>query len=595
MELKKISKVLSAVAISTLLLSACGGGGETKPASKPAEGGDKAQEQGSAPFPSVVKNDKEAVKDGKLTYGIVSGGPLEGIFHPNFYGISTDAEAMDWFYPGLLSADDNFQYTNDGAAEYEISQDRKTITLKIKDKVKWHDGKDVTADDLLYSYEVIAHPDYKGVRFAGINRKIVGIEKYHKGETDKIEGIKITDPKTISITFTEPDPGIVSGIWDYPMHREYFKGVSIDKMAESKQVREKPIGFGPFKVEKIVPGEALSLVRVDDYFLGTPQLKQVELKVIAPAVAAASLKNGEVDIAMLTEDQYEQSKESKNLQLIGRSALSYNYIGFKLGKYDTAKKTSVMDPNAKMADKNLRQAMAYAIDKKSIAEKLYKGLRIPATSVIPPAGKPYHDKTLKGYEFDVEKAKKLLDDAGYKDTTGDNIREKDGKEFKITFAARNNNALAEAYAKFLLQSWEKVGLKVEFLDGKLHESSKFYDMVEADNPAIDVFAAGWNTGSDPDPSGIWAKEVGFNFPRWVNAKNDELLTKGTSPEAADTKFRIDVYNEWQKLIHDEAPLVPIDYRYDIYGVNTRVKNFDKTYGTKVGYHDIAVTEKEPVK
>jgi peptide/nickel transport system substrate-binding protein len=593
MKWKGVSKVLSAMAISTLLLSACGGGESKSTTKATTEGGQKAE---NLKFDTAIKNDKEAIVDGALTYGIVSSGPLEGIFHPNYYGVSTDNEVLNWFYGGLLDIDSNNQFTNDGAATFEISEDKKTMTIKIRDNVNWHDGAPVTAEDVEYSYKVIAHKDYTGTRFAGITRKVVGIDKYNKGETDKIEGIKVIDPKTVSITFTEADPGIMSGVWTTPTHKKIFENIPIAKQAESPEVRQNPIGFGPFKVKKIVPGESVEFERYDEYWEGKPKLKSVVAKVVSPSVVAASLKNGELDLVNLTEDQYEQVQALKNTQIIGKIDRTYNYVGFKLGKYDTANNINKMDTTMKMSDKRVRQAMEHAIDKKAVTDNLYKGLRIPATTVIPPSHPAYRDNETKGREYDVEKAKKLLDEAGYKDTNGDNFREDpNGKEFKINFGARAGSSTAEAYAKFLLQSWEKIGLKVEFVDGRLHDASKLYDMLEADDPKIDVYMAGWSVASDPNPAGIWEKTAAFNYPRWTNPKNDELLAKINSPESADLEYRVAAFKEWQQLIMEEAALFPLDYRYAIVGANARVKDYDMSFDTKLGLHDLAVTSEKPEK
>jgi peptide/nickel transport system substrate-binding protein len=595
MKWKGVSKVLSAMAISTLLLTACGGGEKKQTVNNPSEPKSENKAE-NLKFQTGVKNDKEEIKDGSITYGIVTTAPLEGTFHPNHYTGAPDSEVITWFHGGLLDIDSNFQFTNDGAAEYEISEDKKTITLKIRDNVNWHDGAPVTSEDLEYSYEVIAHKEYKGVRFSGLMRKVVGIDKYNKGETDKIEGIKIIDPKTISITYVDADPGIKSGVWATPTHKKIFGKIPIAKQAESPEVRQNPIGFGPFKVKKIVPGEQVEFERYDGYWKGKPKLKSVVAKVVTPAVVAASLKSGEVDILSLTEEQYEQVQSLENTQTIGRISRSYNYVGFKLGKYDTVNKINKMDPTMKMSNKNLRQAMSYAIDRESIANNLFKGLRMPATTVIPRSHMEYRDNEAKGYSYDVEKAKKLLDDAGYKDTNGDNFREdSNGKELKITFAARSGSASNEAYAKFLLQSWEKIGLKIEFLDGRLHEHNKFYDMVENDDPKIDVFLAGWVVATDPNPAGIWENTSKFNYPRWINDKNDELLKKINSPESGDLKYRTPLFKEWQKLVHEEAPLVPLDNRYDLVGTNVRVKNYDISPDSPFGLNDLTVTSEKPVK
>ena len=133
----------------------------------------------------------------------------------------------------------------------------------------------------------------------------------------------------------------------------------------------------------------------------------------------------------------------------------------------------------KFKDVRVRQAMAYAIDRKEIGEKLYHGLRYPANSPIPPSLPKYHNNKIGAYDKDVEKAKKLLDEAGYKDTNGDGFREDpNGKEFKANFLSMSGSDVSEPLAKFFIQSWKDIGLKVELLDGRLHEFNSFYDMIK---------------------------------------------------------------------------------------------------------------------
>ena len=105
----------------------------------------------------------------------------------------------------------------------------------------------------------------------------------------------------------------------------------------------------------------------------------------------------------------------------------------------------------------------------------------------------------------------------------------------------------EALSQYYIQQWREVGLNVELLEGRLHEFNSFYERVENDDKDIDMYQAAWGTGSDPDPSGLWARDAAFNYPRWVNRQNDELLKKGISPEAFDETYRIDIYNQWQAL------------------------------------------------
>ncbi|WP_409305146.1 oligopeptide ABC transporter substrate-binding protein [Peribacillus sp. SCS-155] len=592
MKLKKYSKVLSTLAVSALLLAACSDSSSSDPGKgKTAK---KPEQVDTAAFPAKVSNDKADV-DGSLTYGLVSDTPFEGVLNLAFYAGQPDYEVLQFFEESLLSTDDNWVYDQDGAATYELSNDNKTITIKIKDNVKWHDGNPVTAEDLEYAYLVIGSPKYKGVRYDSQFQLVEGMEAYHAGKADKISGVKVIDEKTISITQTQANPSMLTGLWTTPLNKKYLGDVPVDQLEKSEKIRKNPIGFGPFKVKKIVPGEAVEFERFDDYWKGKPKLSSVSLKVVNPQVAVASLEKGDIDFAVVSADQYDQAKALKNIELVGTVDLAYSYIGFKLGHWDADKSTAVMD-NPKFADKKLRQAFAYAINNKEVGERMYKGLRFPANSVVPPSFPEYHNKDMKGYEYDPEKAKQLLDEAGYKDTNDDGLREDpNGKEFKINFASMSGGDIQEPLTKYYIQQWKDVGLDVEMLEGRLHEFNSFYERVEKDDPKIDIYMGAWGTGSDPDPSGLWATTAPFNYPRWVNKENEELLKKGISPEAFDMEFRKDVYNQWQELVHEEVPVIPTLFRYSLSGANKRVKGLKIKGGQVEDWYEVAVTADTPEK
>ncbi|MGE7183150.1 oligopeptide ABC transporter substrate-binding protein [Peribacillus sp. NPDC006672] len=588
MKIKSYSKVLSALAISSLLLAACSD--DTEKSSTKEKKGKDVEQVDTSKFPTKTTNQGEAMEGGHLTYGLVSDTPFEGILNKAFSQGAPDHEIFTFMDDeDLLDTDENYVYNNEGAATYELSEDYKTFTLNIRDNVNWQDGKPVTGADLEYAYLVIASKDYKGPVYDPEQmEKIKGMKEYHEGKADKISGIKV-EGKKITFTFTEANPSVKTGLWVYPLHKEYLSDVPIAKMESSDKIRKKPIGFGPFKVKKIVQGEAVEFEANKDYWRGAPKLDSVTLKVVNPSVAVKSLEKGDLDVAEITPDLYDQAKALGNVQILGKIDLAYSYIGFHMGHYDEKKGENVMD-NPKFQDKRLRQAMAYAINNEEVGEKMYKGLRFPANSVITPNFK-YNNKDLKPYKYDPEKAKKLLDDAGFKDTNKDGLREDpDGKEFKLNFASMSGSDIAEPLTKYYIQQWQQVGLDVQMLDGRLHEFNSFYDLLKKDNEEVDIYQAAWAVASDPDPSGIWGRTALYNYTRWTNEKNDELLAKGVSEEAFDDQYRIDTYNEWQELIHEEVPMIPTLFRYTMTGVNERVTGYDYLAAGQYQWHNVGVTK-----
>ncbi|MGJ7910333.1 oligopeptide ABC transporter substrate-binding protein [Neobacillus sp. LXY-1] len=567
--------VFTLLVVLAMLLSACSGstGGDGKKSAS----SDKPKEDISK-FPLQVKNNKKEVADGSLNYALVYDTPFEGTLNYAYYEGQPDAEVLQFFDVPLFSTNDDYEFTNDGAATYKMSEDKKTITVTIKDNVNWSDGKPVTAQDYEYSFLVIGNKDYTGVRYGdAIIQSIIGMKEYHEGKAQNISGIKIINDKSLSITFDNANPSLLTGLWPYAMPKHYLGDVPIKDLATSDKIHKEPIGFGPYKIKKMVPGESVEFERNDNYFGGKPKLKTIVAKVVNPKVILQALKKGEVDVAEYPVDQYSAAKGSKNFQFIGQVDLAYNYLGFKLGHWDADKGVNVMD-NPKFKDKRVRQAMAYALDEKSVGEKLYNGLRFPATSLIPPSFPSWYNPDAKSIGYDPEKAKKLLDKAGYKDVDKDGLREDPkGKKFKINFLSMSGGDIAEPLAKFYMQSWKNVGLDVQLVDGRLAEFNSFYKMVEEDDPKVDIFLAAWSTGTDVDPYGLYGSDVPFNYSRYVSEKNDQLLKDGHSEKAFDHDYRKKVYDEWQDYMNDELPVIPTLFRSTISAVNNRVTELKANY------------------
>jgi peptide/nickel transport system substrate-binding protein len=587
--------------ILVLALAACSGGSDEEQVDDAdSEVEAKAEDDGLysiEDFSKIKTNEGEAIEGGSFTYGLVSDTAFEGTLNWSFYSGFPDAMVIGWFDEALLTWDENYVYTQDGAATYEVSEDSKTFTFTIRDNVNWHDGEPVTAEDWLFAHEVIGHPDYDGVRYGSDFTNIEGMEAYHAGEADTISGIEVVNEKTLKITYIKATPSLVTGsIWTYPLAKHIFGEMEVADMSSSDAVRKNPIGFGPFKVESIVPGESVVYSKNEDYWRGEPKLDEVVLKVINPNVVVQALETGEVDtVDSFPVNQYPDNADMSNVEFLGMVDRAYTYIGFKLGTWRDGEVAP--DPDAKMGDVNLRKAMWHAVDNKTVGERFYHGLRWNATTLIPPSHPEFHDATNPGLTYDPERAKELLDEAGFIDVDGDGIREdKEGNEFVINFASMSGDDIAEPLTQYYIQAWEQVGLKVELLDGRLQEFNAFYDRVGQngdDDPAIDIYQGAWGVGIDVDPTGLYGRDAIFNFTRYASEENDRLLAAGVSEEAFDVKKRQDIYNEWQQLMVDEVPVFPTLYRAAVVPVNNRVVNYSIGDGTDMYLHEIAVTAEEP--
>jgi len=588
------------------LLAACGTGGADDTAPTTNENGNGNGEVTEAPnttddgvrifsvdeFNQVTSNTDAPIEGGILNFGIGMDTAFPGILHANFNQFAVDATIMEFFAGQLIGIDENYMITQDGAATWEVSEDGTTFTFTIRDNVFWHDGEPVTAQDWVFSHEVLAHPDYNGVRFGPNQMNIVGMQEFVDGEADHIAGLRILDERVLEMEFIEVTPALMvggGGIWPNAMPYHIFSEIPVAEMAESAAVRQNPIGFGPFIVESIVPGEAVTFVRNENYWRGTPVLDGIHFRVVNPNLIAAELANGNIDIAAFPTAQFEEHYTMSNVEFLGMTTLRYDFVGFKLGEFVGGE--SVMNPDAKMADVNLRLAMWKAVDNASVNERLFNGLRPEATTLIPPSHPFFHADHLERPAFDPVAAQAILDEAGFIDVDGDGIREdQNGEPLVINFWAMTGDEIQDALVMFYVQSWNAIGLNINLTQ---MEANSFYEHVETDYAGIDVYLASWQVGTNVDPYGLYGRTALWNESRFVSENNDRLLAAGMSQEAAlDPAFRQSIMFEWQQYMMEQIPVFPTLYHIGVTAVNNRVTNFGIGAERSDQWHQVGLTAEQ---
>ncbi|HEM3614982.1 TPA: oligopeptide ABC transporter substrate-binding protein [Streptococcus suis] len=572
MKKTKLISLAGVALLSASVLAACG--------SKSSSGAKQ-----DLSFPSEVTNEGTAIKGGQLNYAVVSANSATGILHDELYSTALDAEFLTMVDSSMFGYDGNRKLNDSGLAkvDFDIEGKKVTVTLTGKD-YKWSDGTPFTIDDYIFTIESLANPAYPGVRFGDGHKNIIGVDEYHAGTADSISGIEKVDDYTVVLHVKQMTPSMTYSGGDVPafvMPKHIFKDIPIADWEGSEYSRTaKYVGMGPFKVKDVTSGESITFVANEYYYKGKPKIDSVKVDIVSPDTIVSEVKAGKYDIVEMPEDQFDSYKDLSNIKLTGAISPSYEYISFNMGTYDQASGKNVMDAKAKMNDVKLRQAIAYAIDPKTAGEKLYNGLYHQANSLIISFFGDVHDSELEGYSYNPEKAKKLLDEAGYKDVDGDGIREgKDGKEFKISFAARKRTDANEALVQQYIAWWKEVGLNVELYTGRTMELNSFYTTIEANDANIDMFAGGWGTGHDPNPTGLYGPDAPFNYSRFVSDENTKLLEALNSVEAFDHDTSVKDFYAWQKYAAEQAYAIPVFERETLVAVNNRVKYYDRYFGS----------------
>ena len=578
----KFKKALALIS-GMLLLASCGGinDGGAKDAKKEAIDVSTVESQ----YPSYVENEGNPVETSVLKVAVVSDSPFRGIFNGFLYSDSLDGSFMASTMNGAFPIDPDLKIILDSdetPIKVSVNPEEKTVTYKINPNFKWSNGEPVTTKDIVKTYEIMANQEYitssKSLRYNKNRKAIVGIEEYNEGKADKISGLEVIDDSTMKIHLKEMTPSVYWGGNFVPefVNAKQFEGIPMDKITESDALRKNPLSYGPYVIKEIVQGEKVIFEANPYYYKGEPKIKRLEMEILPPSQQVAAIKSGKYDIVLkVSAEIFPELEKLDNINILTKKAGSMNYIAFKLGKWDEEKNEVVTDPNSKMYDLNLRKAIAYAIDMDAVSKQFYHGLSTPAKSQLSPLFPSLHNPEINGFKQDVEKAKQLLDEAGFKDVDGDGIREgKDGKPVKYTLAMMSGGEIAEPLAQYYIQQWKAIGLDVELLDGRLLDSKNFYNRVNGDDPAIDFCIAGIGFGTDPQQLAIFGKNAKFNISRYISDNLEAALDATVSKDAMNEEYRVKAYKDYEKVFMEEIPAVPILNKLDILVVNKRIKKYD---------------------
>lgn len=447
------------------------------------------------------------------------------ILIPMLAGDSASHEVAGMIFNGLVKYDTDLSVIGDLAESWDVSKDGLVITFHLRKGVRWTDGADFTAEDVMFGYKTI------------IDKKT---PTAYSEDFLQVKKAEVVDNYTFKVTYEKPfAPALTSwgGLVVLPKH--LLEGKDITKTGFGRE----PVGLGPYRLTKWVSGQELLLDSNHDYFEGRPFIDRYIYRIIPDrATMFLELQTGGVDMMDLTPIQYTKQTENdffrNTFQKFRYPQFAYTYMGFNL-KHPFFK------------DKRVRQAIAYAIDKSEIVDVVLFGLGSPATGPYVPNTWPYNPN-VKEYKYDPDKAKQLLREAGWaSNSTG--ILEKDGKPFEFTIRTNMGNTLRMNTATIIQWRLAKVGIKVKI---EAIEWSTFINQF-IDKRRFEAVILGWSIGLDPDQYDIWfsgkTKEKEFNFIGYSNSEVDELLEKGR--RTYDISERKKAYFRIQEILADELPYI----------------------------------------
>ncbi|MFC3075656.1 ABC transporter substrate-binding protein [Shinella pollutisoli] len=427
--------------------------------------------------------------------------------------------------------------TKDLAEDYTISDDGKVYTFTLRKGVKFHNGREMTADDVKYSLDRVTDPKTQSPG-AGFFASIKGYDAMSGGSATTLEGVTVVDPQTVKIELTRPDATFL-----HVMALNFSFVVPKEAVEEhGADFGKHPVGTGAFKLGEWTLGQKLVFERNTDYWnAGLPKLDQIIFEVgQEPVVALLRLQNGEVDIAG------DGIPPAKFLEV--KDDPAYSKLIVEGGQLHTGYLTmkTTMKP---FDDVKVRQAVNMAINKERIV-RIINGRAVPANQPLPPT-MPAYDKTYEGYPYDVEGAKKLLTDAGYAD----------GFETELyVYNTDPNPRIAQA----IQQDLAAIGIKAEIK--ALAQANVIAAGGEPDQAPM-VWSGGMAWIADfPDPSNFYgpilgcagAVKGGWNWAYYCNKDLDERAVAADSiVDPAKAGEREEAWRAIYMDIMKDAPWAPI--------------------------------------
>ena len=450
--------------------------------------------------------------------------------------VTHDPQAPENFIPWL-------------AESWTVSDDKLTFTFRLRPDLRWSDGAPMTSADFKWTFEQALKPE-NGYPYAS--------------NFEPIASYEAPDPQTVVVTLKEPlaiglDNADVIG----PLPKHIWENLDWNDAGSNPEIMAPTVGSGPFKLKEWQRDHHATFVANEYFFKGRPKLDSYTFQIVGTqAVAFEKLRAGEVDRADFEPADYDRAKRLDNVTVYEwwPAAATWSYLGFNLRK-------------PYLQDVNVRRAMAYAIDRQLIVDKIMYGLGRPIYSAYPSSCWCYNSDVAR-YDYNPERGKQLLAASGWLPGP-DGIATKDGERLKLRMIyGPNTSKVRERIATVAQEEFRKIGVEVE-LQGL--EWGTFLQAVHAPPFDWDMTVLGWTSTLDPHwMYQIWSEK---NIPKlnsvaYVNKRVEDLFQEGV--HEFDTDQRKRAYFEIQRILSDDLPYIFLTMSKAYTGINNRIGGVEVT-------------------
>ncbi|KYQ96312.1 ABC transporter substrate-binding protein [Serratia plymuthica] len=490
----------------------------------------------------------------KLRKDTVVAGILEpqGNFNPYLFTNGWDENVTDVIFTRLIGLDSQGKPVARLAESWKISPDNRVYTLKLRSNLVYSDGSPIKAEDIAFTLTLLHDPAYDGDTDIA-PAHIQGGAEYKNGTAPSISGLKVIDDRTIQITTTQPGATTLQLIGGPVLSKAYYgKDYQRGKLESVRALNGKPLGNGPYIYDKYVPGQEIRFHANPNFYLGQPAVARFIYRVTNPATNFQLFQTGETDYDAFTAkpDDIEQLKLLGFANINLYSSSDYSRIDFNFKR-------------PALQDARVRQALIYGLDRQKLITVVYQGYGTVANQPISPVSWAYDPQGINPYAYDVNKAKQLLEQAGWK-PGADGIRQKDGKKLELTLLV-TKKLLNDALVPIAKDNYRQIGvlLKPQVLD---------FNALLAQRKAGNYDLASLSTSSLNDPhDGVrdyisQVSETGYNNPQV-----DKLI--GQANATLDIGQRKPLYHQLYQVLAEDPPVILLGNRKILSASSARVTGF----------------------
>ncbi|HZP96928.1 MAG TPA: ABC transporter substrate-binding protein [Candidatus Limnocylindria bacterium] len=508
-----------------------------------------------APLPSASETDGAPVRGGRLIEGSFTDAKT---FAPFLANDAASLTVSGLLYDTLFRVDARTGEIKPNLASWTVSADGLTYRWRIEPGAVWSDGKPIVAGDYVTGVKAVARSK-KTVRAASF-QDIVGFDEYRAGKSTTISGITIDplDAKSFSVKFKRVFCpaltnafGAAAGPLPAHVYGKYLEDVDA-RVDDAPENMAPTVTSGPFVFHQWKPGDEIALDRNESYFRGAPYLDGYVLKIVADVTTLATqLKRGEINFGTIEPKDLADVRKRDTLRVYSYQDLSYDYIGWNL------KSASV----PALADKRVRQALAYGLDMDAVVQQMLSGQGVRVYQHHLASSWAAADPvTLARYPYDRAKAEDLLKRAGFA-RGADGVYQKDGKPLEIAVMTNSGNKLRETLLQTVIDQYGQIGVRVT---PRLVPFDTMVDMLSSRSEDVPAWIIGWRLNVEPDPFGIWhssaipdpaKRTTGYNFGSFSSPDADRLIEAARTPADGDCAeaTRKKSYDALNRLLNDAQP------------------------------------------